>query len=152
MCLIRGLAAHRILGELVIGKRTRNDGGATAVEFALISIPFILLVIGMIQYGWYFYVAQTTGGAASNVVRRLQVGDCWTGNEALNLAQDQAPMVTALTKTPNTLPSDPDGTLLTVSVQADAKIIGLIPLPNGGTVTKTVHATLEDNESDTPCT
>jgi len=128
----------------------RDDRGAAAVEFALISIPFILLVFGMIQYGWYFYVSQTTGGAASDVVRRLQVGDCWTGTEALDLAQNQAPMVNNLTKSPNAIPAD-TGTEITVTLTADGRILGLIPMPNDGDVTKTVHARLEDTESSGSC-
>ena len=130
--------------------RRRDDRGASAVEFALISIPFIFLVFGMIQYGWYFYVSQSTGGAASDVVRRLQVGDCWSGNDALGLAQNQAPMVTALTKTPSTLPTD-TGTEITVSLVADGRILGLVPMPNNGDVTKTVHALLENTESSGSC-
>ena len=57
----------------------RDDRGASAVEFALVVPFFVLLVFGIIQYGWYFYVAETASGAASNVTRRLAVGDCWTG-------------------------------------------------------------------------
>ena len=128
----------------------RDDSGASAVEFALISIPFILLVFGMIQYGWYFYVSQTTGGAASNVVRRLQVGDCWTGTEARDLAQQQAPMVNNLTVSPATMPSA-TGTDITVTLTADGRILGLIPMPNDGDVTKTVHARLEDTDSSGSC-
>jgi Flp pilus assembly protein TadG len=125
-------------------RRVRDDSGATAVEFALVSIPFILLVIGMIQFGWYFYVSQTTGGAASNVVRELQVGDCWGANEALNRAKDQSPTVTDVDILPNqTTPPEP-GTDLTVTVTADARIIGLLPMPGGGMVEKTVHARAED--------
>ena len=130
--------------------RRRTEDGASAVEFALIAVPFILLVFGMIQYGWYFYVSQTTGGAASNVVRRLQVGDCWSGTEAQDLAQEQAPMVTHVDIDPSTLPTD-TGTEITVTLTADGRILGLIPMPNDGDVTKTVHARLEDTESSGSC-
>ena len=129
--------------------RRRDDRGATAVEFALISIPFLVLVLGMVQYGWYFYVSQSTGGAASNVARRLQVGDCWT--EALSLAQSQSSMVTDVNTVPTVKPTAPGGTL-TVDVVADGSIIGFVPMPNGGQVTKTVHATVEDVDAGTaPC-
>jgi Flp pilus assembly protein TadG len=127
----------------------RDDRGASAVEFAFISIPFLVLVIGMIQYGWYFYVSQSTGGAASNVVRRLQVGDCWSGTEATVLARSQAPMVSSVVKSPSTKPTI-RGTEITVTVTADAEIIGLVPLPGGGTVTKVVVASFEDPTSK-PC-
>ena len=83
--------------------RRRSQRGAATVEFALVSIPMFVLVLGLIQYGWYFYVAQNTSSAASNVARRLEVGDCWTGSQALALAQNQAPQVTGVTKSPTSL-------------------------------------------------
>jgi Flp pilus assembly protein TadG len=134
----------------MIARRARNDRGASAVEFAFVSIPFIFLVIGMIQYGWYFYVSQTTGGAASNVTRRLQVGDCWNGTQALDLAQKQAPEVTTVTPNPGTIPSSA-GTQISVTVKADASIIGLVPLPAGGVVTKTVYAEMQNTDSSGTC-
>ena len=70
---------HRIPRAL----RRRNERGASAVEFALVMpIPLIVLIFGLIQYGWYFYVSSSTSGAASNVARRLEVGDCWGADEA----------------------------------------------------------------------
>lgn len=139
-------------------RRARNDRGATAVEFAFVSIPFLILVIGMIQYGWYFYVSQTTGGAASNVVRRLQVGDCWSGTQARDLARKQAPNLQTLVRQHNgtTVTSLPvaatSGDLITVTLTSDAEIIGLLPMPGGGDVVKKVEARLEDTTSSGSCT
>jgi Flp pilus assembly protein TadG len=132
------------------GLRRRNESGASAVEFAFVSIPFILLVIGMIQYGWYFYVSQSTGGAASNVTRRLAVGDCWGSGEATSFVKKQAPMASNVSTTPSALPTATGGSL-TVQVTANASIIGLIPLPDGGVVTKTVQATMEDLTAGSAC-
>ncbi|WP_206053843.1 TadE/TadG family type IV pilus assembly protein [Nocardioides iriomotensis] len=56
--------------------RRRDDGGATAVEFALVMLPLIYLVFGIIQYGLYFYAMQSGTSAASGAVRELTVGDC----------------------------------------------------------------------------
>ena len=132
-------------------RRARNDRGASAVEFAFVSIPFIVLVIGMIQYGWYFYVSQTTGGAASNVTRRLSVGDCWTGSQATDLAKQQAPMVTNVTPNPTSMPSSA-GTEISVTVTANASLIGLVPLPGGGVITKTVYAQMQNTDASGTCT
>lgn len=136
---------------MIKGRRARGDRGASAVEFAFIAIPFIVLVIGMIQYGWYFYVSQSTGGAASNVTRRLQVGDCWTGTQAYDLAKKQAPMVTSVTSNPSSIPTSA-GTQISVTVTANASIIGLVPLPGGGVITKTVYAQLQNTDSSGSCT
>lgn len=137
--------------------RHRRDGGeergASAVEFALVSIPLMLVLVGLMQYGWYFFVSQTASGAASTVARRLVVGDCWVGNEAQTLAQQQSVQVTSLTKSPASLSgATPGVTQVVVTVTADAEIIGLLPLPNGGVVTKVVKARLEDTTAGPACT
>lgn len=123
----------------------RDERGATAVEFALVSIAFLTLVLGMIQYGWYFYVSQTTGGAASNVVRELQVGDCWASGEAKARAKNQSPTVTDVVVLPSQVTPPSPGTALTVTVKADGAIIGFVPMPHGGAIEKTVHARAEDD-------
>lgn len=126
--------------------RRRPERGAAAVEFALVMPILLTLVFGIIQYGWYFYVAEGASGAASNVTRRLAVGDCWGGTEALTLAQSQAFGVTGLDTVPTTLAGAEIGvTQVSVTVTADADIIGgLLPLPDDGVVTRTVVARLED--------
>jgi Flp pilus assembly protein TadG len=137
--------------------RRRSERGAAAVEFALICVPFIILIFGLIQYGWYFYVSSTTSGAASNVARRLEVGDCWTNPQALQLAQQESPYVTSLTITdatgaPVTLATAvPGETQIKVTVAANANIIGFLPVPNAGVVTRTVQARLEDAEEGASC-
>lgn len=141
---------NQLGGPLMTARRARDDRGATAVEFAFVSIPFIFLVIGLIQYGWYFYVSQSAGGAASNVTRRLQVGDCWSGSQAYDLAKQQAPMVTAVTPSPSAMPTAA-GTDISVTVKADASIIGLVPLPGGGVITKIVYAQFQNVDTSGTC-
>lgn len=133
-------------------RRARDEDGASAVEFAFIVIPFLVLTLGMIQYAWYFYVSQTTGGAANSVARRLQVGDCWAGTQAFDYARQQASQVTSVNKTPADLTGAMVGTTqITVDVVSDGRIIGLIPMPNNGIVTRTVKAQLEDLTPGAPC-
>lgn len=134
------------------GSGSARERGTSAVEFALVLIPLSVLVLGMIQYGWYFYVSQSTAGAASHVTRRLEVGDCWTGDAALRLARSQASQVSALTKTPSDLSTAVVGeTQIQVTVTAEADILNFLPMPNGGQVVETVHAQLEDTAEGTPC-
>lgn len=122
------------------------------MEFALVSIPLMVLLVGLMQYGWYFYVSQTASGAASTVARRLVVGDCWAGTEAQTLAQQQSPQVTSLVMSPATLTGAETGvTQVVVTVTADAEIVGMLPLPNGGVVTKVVKARLEDTTAGPAC-
>jgi Flp pilus assembly protein TadG len=134
----------------------RRDEGAAALEFGLIAgFIFMPLVLGLIQYGWYFYVAQTTGGAATHVARRLSVGDCWGSGQALTYVKNEVgsnPSQTTLAMTPASNTGAVIGTTqLSVTVTANASIIGFFPMPNGGTVTRTVKQMIEDTTSSGTC-
>jgi Flp pilus assembly protein TadG len=142
--------------RLKILRARRDQDGAAALEFGLIAgAIFLPLVLGMMQYGWYFYVAQTTGGAASHVARRLAVGDCWTGNQALTFVQNEVhadPGSTTFAKTPASNVGAVIGTTqLHVTVTADAQIIGFWPMPDGGVVTREVTTMIEDTTSSGTC-
>jgi Flp pilus assembly protein TadG len=127
-------------------RRRRDERGAAAVEFALIMIPFFVLVFGLIEYGWYFYVGQNTSGAASTVARKLEVGDCWGSGQALTFTQSQSSQVSDVAVNPPGSGSAPDpGTSFTVTLTANAHILDFLPVPNGGTITRTVSAQVEDN-------
>jgi Flp pilus assembly protein TadG len=131
--------------------RARRDvKGAAAVEFALVMIPFLALVIGLIEYGWFFYVAQNTSGATTTLARKLEVGDCWNSGQPLTFAQAQSAQVTAVSVNPaasGTIPAQ--GSTYTVTVTANAKILNFLPVPSGGTITRTVTAQVEDTTAAT---
>ncbi len=131
-----------------INRRRRDERGASAVEFGLIMIPFFVLVFGLIEYGWYFYVAQNTSGAASTVSRKLEVGDCWGSGQALAYTQNQAGTVSSVVLNPAGSGSAPTpGTSFTVTVTASAKLVNFLPLPNSGTITRVVTAQVEDDKA-----
>ena len=67
--------------------RRIKRGGAQGAGTGPAGTILIPLLLGVIQYGWYFYVAQTTGGAATHVTRRLSVGDCWGSGQALTFVK-----------------------------------------------------------------
>ena len=58
-------------------RRRRDARGAAAVEFALIVIPFCVLLFGMLQYSFYFFSGQSGASTAREAARRAAVGD-WT--------------------------------------------------------------------------
>ena len=58
--------------------KRRNQRGAAAVEFALVLPIFIFLVFGIIQYGFYFWTAETANSAAREAARRVVVGANWS--------------------------------------------------------------------------
>ena len=54
--------------------RRRPDNGAVAVEFAIIFPLLLLVVFGLIQYGFYFWSMQGGSAAAREAARRAAVG------------------------------------------------------------------------------
>jgi Flp pilus assembly protein TadG len=59
--------------------RSRDEGGATAVEFALVMTPLLVLIFGIMQYSFYFYSMQGGSDAARFAAREASIGtivDC----------------------------------------------------------------------------
>ena len=136
----------------------RREGGAAAVEFGLVLLPLMTLLLGLVQYGWYFYASHSASAAAREGARRVIVGDCWDKpTQLLPYVRAQAPMVSAVDYSPSNLgASDVEvGELVTVTVKiaaAQGDIIGFVPVPNGGAIEQTFAARLEDKTSGSvPC-
>lgn len=55
--------------------RAREERGAAAVEFALVLLPLLYLVFGIVQYGLYFWAYQGGADAARSAARLSAVGD-----------------------------------------------------------------------------
>ena len=58
------------------GRRTAD--GAVAVEFALVMMPLVALVFGLIQYGLYFWAMQGGSDIARSAARVAAVDDVST--------------------------------------------------------------------------
>ncbi len=52
----------------------RDEGGATAVEFALLMIPFLLLFFGLIELGLIFFAGVTLENAVIDTSREIRTG------------------------------------------------------------------------------
>lgn len=131
-------------------RRDEDEKGAAAVEFALLVIPLLTILFGMIDYSWYFYTAQSTSSAAREGTRRLVVGDCQGPGELQAFVATVAD-VNGLTVTYSPNPLPPVGDTVTVTAQANGAIIGFVPIPNNGIVTRQVQARVEDLAAGGPC-
>jgi len=142
-------------------RRRRTEDGASAVEFALVLVPFLVIVFGLIQYGFYFYAAQSGSSAANSALRQLTVGNCQDStklatyvNQRINGSADGG--ATIVTKFYN-----PDGSLVTnTPVAANVQVGGtvtleitfkafdmhfpFVPFLNNATVKRSVQARIED--------
>lgn len=57
----------------------REEKGQSLVEFALVLLPLLLLVLGIIEFGWLFNGQITVTSAAREAARAAAVGeDPWT--------------------------------------------------------------------------
>ncbi|MCG5478908.1 TadE/TadG family type IV pilus assembly protein [Sinorhizobium alkalisoli] len=58
----------------VLRRAWASQSGATAVEFALVCFPLLLLVLGIIEFGRALYVRNDLSYAADIAARRVLIG------------------------------------------------------------------------------
>ena len=146
-------------------RRPRGERGASAVEFALVVPFFMWLIVGVIQYGWYFYAMQSGTSATSDVVRRMSVGECQTSVDRSSLltqrlgAAKRSGSTVVATATYTTAaaghaamsaPGEVGGGVsLEVKFETHDFNFPLITVPDDGKVTRTVFARVEDTTATT---
>jgi Flp pilus assembly protein TadG len=143
------------LGDLARSSR-RDESGAVAVEFALLVPLLLLLVLGTIQYGSYFYSSQAGSDIARDAARRAAVGDpvsCADFKDAVQAGIDGVAghgSTTYIKRTYARRPAGRTGDLLpgdevTVQLQFQAFDMNLpfVPVPNDSRISATVKVRLE---------
>lgn len=146
-------------GQAMRRRHERDDGGAAAVEFALVLVPILVVLFGLIQYGLYFYAAQTGSNAVNAAARQLSVGNCQASSELQDFVDDQlGPAATAganitqtWTRADGSAASGPadDGVLGgTVTLEISFPTINMnfpfVPFLSDSTVSREVQARVED--------
>jgi hypothetical protein len=66
----------------------RRDEGSTAVEFALLSIPFVTFVIGIIEIALLMANASILEGAANDAARMIRTGQAQQSGDAEEAFRD----------------------------------------------------------------
>jgi Flp pilus assembly protein TadG len=145
-------------------RRRRDEDGAAAVEFALVLIPLLYLVFGLVQYGWYFYAMQSGSSAVGDAARRIAVGNCTTTSEVKGVIYDHLGAATTassssgITTTITYTKADGSGSVAapgeiggSVTVTATFPTLNMhfpfIPVPDDGNVTRTNVTRIEDLDS-----
>lgn len=153
---------------MVRGWRGRADreGGAVAVEFALVLVPFLLIVFGAIQYGMYFFASQNASNAVDSALRQLAVGNCQSDTELEDYIDARltgstdgtAPVITrtyynidgsTVTNSPAPTNVQVGGTVkLELTFQVIDFSFPFLPFLNDAQVNRTVQARVEDTVAD----
>ena len=66
--------ARRAAGRGVLARFRRDQKGATAVEFALVAVPFFALMFAIIETALLFFADQTFDTAVSSAARLIRTG------------------------------------------------------------------------------
>lgn len=59
-------------------KLQRDESGATAIEFAMVSMPFLALLFGIIAVGLFFFTTFSLENAVEQASRPLRTGEAQT--------------------------------------------------------------------------
>lgn len=163
----RALAWGFILeeGPALTRSTSRTERGAAAVEFALILIPMLTLVFGIIQFSMYFYAGQSGAAASHDAVRRATVGD-QTCAELTSAARARSGFVASgftVTRTYFAAGSTAPRAASSIQVGDDIKVVvqynsvdfkfPFIPLPNNAVIREETFGRLENKtlSGSIPC-
>ena len=58
----------------ILGKWSKNNDGATAVEFSLVGVPFFFMVIGIIEMGLMFTTQSLLEASTAEAARQVRTG------------------------------------------------------------------------------
>lgn len=137
--------------------RRRDQRGASALEFGLVAPVILMMIFGVIQYGYLFWSLQTAKATAREAARQLIVGTDWTCTQQEALGKVALPAVGAappaaqasyfasdgLTAVP--APGVPGG-FVTVAMSLQTLDMGIpfLPVPNHAHITQEMTARIEN--------
>ncbi len=133
--------------------RRRSESGAVAVEFAFILPILLILVLGIIQYGMYFYARQGGSDVARDAARRAAVGEPAGCTAFKAMVRDNINQVTGTgssatvtrtyTKANPALVQVGDTVTVTVSFTSFDLNVPMVPMVQDGVVATTVKSRVE---------
>lgn len=141
-------------------RRGGREDGATALEFGLVAPLLLLLVFGLVQYGYLFWSLTTASANAREAARKLVVGQDWATcvHPRIDVHAGQ-PALSAVTSSYRW--TDAGGTTLTRAVERGDYVevtvgfdsldlhLPFLPIPGGGHVEESARRQVE-NVPDSP--
>lgn len=142
-----------------VGDPERHDDGAAAVEFALVSTFFFLIVFGIIQYGLYFNDSLNARQGVREAVRQGVVRNFAGGTGADDMAKlrdltaKEVGAITGETYVKVVVPSGGWAKAKPLTVCAMVRsdgAIGLLPMPGGGWIQSKTQMSIEQAAAPVP--
>lgn len=140
------------------GRRTHDERGASAVEFALVAPVLVLLLMGLLQYGLYVRDALDTRQAVREAVRfgaTAEFGSCGEATDGDDLRCLAHELIAASSDSSWVMVVAPDGwergapLLVCAMVEADGGF-GFVPMPDGGMVSARTQMSIEVDPGTDP--
>lgn len=130
----------------------RGERGAAVLEMALVFPVVLLLVLGIVQYGFHYWALSTAAATAREAARQLVVGTdhgCVREEAVAKLAATHVgagdPTVRIAYGLPASETAPPvRGELVTVTVRLQSLDLGLAPVPDDGVVVETATNRVEN--------
>jgi Flp pilus assembly protein TadG len=69
------LARHRRRAAALLGRFGMASGGATAVEFSIVALPFLTLLFAVLELGLVFMVSTSLENAVDDAARQIRTGE-----------------------------------------------------------------------------
>lgn len=69
------LARHRRRAAALLARFGVASGGATAVEFSIVALPFLALTFATLELGLVFMISTSLENAVDNAARRIRTGE-----------------------------------------------------------------------------
>lgn len=76
----------RPLARLVPQRLRRDERGSTAVEFAMVALPFLMMLFGIIAIGLYFFTTFALENAVEQAARPFRTGQAQTSVPPMSAA------------------------------------------------------------------
>jgi Flp pilus assembly protein TadG len=73
-------ATKRLLGRTVLRRFVRQQDGAVAVEFGFVALPFLALMLAILQTGLVFFAQESLETVAADSARLIMTGQAQTQN------------------------------------------------------------------------